>query len=244
MSNFSSSNSQVLCVICHSPIDLTNFGRGDIIKNYVGCPNGHLIHYECLKKWINTSQNCPVCHEKYEMLVINIFREYLDQIERDRNAAEERKRIFKEKETLEASKTYSIDPEFEKKISHVTSLFTQGSYSEALNLLWDMHDSVKYSQNDPCYLLLLFNISMVYYSLKKPAQSIQQLMKLIRIDFKYPLAFYYLGLNYQEIGLKTKAKWAFDRALLQISQLTKTQEDYKSYVADIKERLASISNIV
>ena len=71
MSNLDTSNNKVSCVICHGPIDLSHFGREQVTKNFVGCPNGHLCHYDCLKKWIPHSSKCPVCAEIYDTKVIN-----------------------------------------------------------------------------------------------------------------------------------------------------------------------------
>jgi len=243
MSNLVSSNSgsKVSCVICHGPIDLSNFGREQVTKNFVGCPNGHLVHYECLKKWIPHSTKCPVCAEPYDTHVIDVFSDYLEQLEKDRKEAEERERQFqaKKEQMLQAQKE---TPEYNEKISKVEKLIAQASYKEALNLLWDIKDSNKFSQKDPRHTKILFYLAYSYYKITRNAQAIQQLMKLVKIDFNYPLAFYYLGLNYEEMGMLDKVKWAYDRSLPQIMKLSETQDYYKPFLEDLKERLKNFSN--
>ena len=66
-------------------------------------------------------------------------------------------------------------------------------------------------------------------------------MKLVKIDFNYPLAFYYLGLNYEEMGLLDKVKWAYDRSLLQIEKLSETQDFYKPFLEDLQQRIKNLA---
>jgi len=241
MSNLDTSNNKVSCVICHGPIDLSNFGREQVTKNFVGCQNGHLCHYDCLKKWIIHSSNCPVCHEKYDTHVINVFNEYLEQLEEDRKEAEIRERELQEKEEKLKQASPEEDPEYLEKLGRVEKLISQMKYMETLNLLWDIIDIYKFKLKDPRYPKILFFLSYAYYKLKKHGQAIQQLMKLIKVDFNYPLAFYYLGLNYEEMGLLDKVKWAYDRSLLQIEKLSKTQDYYKPFLEDLQVRLKNLA---
>ena len=240
MSNLDTSNNKVSCVICHGPIDLSNFGREQVTKNFVGCPNGHLCHYECLKKWIIHSSNCPVCHEEYDTHVINVFNDYLEQLEKDRKEAEIQERELQAKKEKIKQASQEEDPEYLEKFERVEKLISQSKYMEALNLLWDINDVYKFTNRDPRYPKVLFHLSYLYFKLKKHAQAIQQLMKLVKIDFNYPLAFYYLGLNYEEMGLLDKVKWAYDRSLLQIEKLSETQDYYKPFLEDIQLRLKNL----
>jgi len=241
MSNLDTSNNKVSCVICHGPIDLSNFGREQVTKNFVGCPNGHLCHYDCLKKWIPHSSNCPVCHEKYDTHVINVFSEHLEQLEKDRIEAEKREQELQAKKEKLMQASQEDDPEYLEKFEPVEKLITQTKYMEALNILWDLIDIYKFSNRDPRYPKVLYNLSYTYFKLKKYAQSIQQLMKLVKIDFNYPLAFYYLGLNYEEMGLLDKVKWAYERSLLQIEKLSETQDYYKPFLEDLQLRLKNLA---
>ena len=241
MSNLDTSNKTISCVICHGPIDLSHFGREQVTKNFVGCPNGHLVHYECLKKWIPHSSNCPVCAEKYDTHVINVFSEYLAQLEKDHKEAELRERELQAKKERLKQESHEEDPEYLEKFERVEKLISQTKYMEALNLVWDINDLYKFTNRDPRYPKVLFFLSYIYFKLKKHAQAIQQLMKLVKIDFNYPLAFYYLGLNYEEMGMLDKVKWAYDRSLLQIEKLSETQEYYKPFLEDLQQRIKNLA---
>jgi len=242
MSNLDTSNNKcVQCCICHGLIDLSHFGRQQVTKNFVGCPNSHLCHYDCLKKWIPHSLYCPVCHEKYDTKVINVFSEHLEQLEKDRKEAEEREREFQAKNEKLKQESQEEDPEYLEKYERVEKLISQEKYTEALNLVWDINDLYKFTHRDPRYPKVLFFLSFTYFKLKKHAQSIQQLMKLVKIDFNYPLAFYYLGLNYEEMGLLDKVKWAYDRSLLQIEKLSETQDFYKPFLEDLQQRIKNLA---
>ena len=241
MTNLDTSNDKVSCVICHGPIDLSNFGREQVTKNFVGCPNGHLCHYDCLKKWIINSSNCPVCAEPYDTKVINIFNEYLEQLEKDCKGAEIREGELQAKKDKLKQASQKEVPEYLEKFERIEKLISQSKYMEALNLLWDIIDIYKFKLKDPHYPKVLFFLSYIYYKLKKYGQAIQQLMKLIKIDFNYPLAFYYLGLNYEEMGLLDKVKWAYDRSLLQIEKLSESHDYYKPFLKDLQIRLKNLA---
>ena len=241
MSNLDTSNNKISCVICHGSIDLSHFGREQVTKNFVGCPNGHLVHYECLKKWIPHSSKCPVCAESYDTHVINVFSEHLKQLEKDRIEAEERERELQAKKENLKHSSQEEDPEFLEKFERMEKLISQEKNMEALNLLWDVIDIYKFKNTDTRYPKILFYLAYAYYKLKKHAQAIQQLMKLVKIDFSYPLGFYYLGLNYEEMGLLDKVKWAYDRSLLQIEKLSETQDYYKPFLEDLQQRIKNLA---
>ena len=130
---------------------MSHFGREQVTKNFVGCPNGHLVHYECLKKWIIHSSNCSVCHEMYDTPVINVFKEYLEQMERDREEAEKRERELQEKKEKLKQVSQEEDPEYLEKFERVEKLISLEKFMEALNLLWDMIDIYKFANKDPRY---------------------------------------------------------------------------------------------
>lgn len=242
MGNLDTSNAKVMpCCICHGPIDLSHFGREHVTKNFVGCPNGHLVHYECLKKWISHSTKCPLCFEEYDTHVISVFNEYLEQLEKDRIEAEKREQELQAKKEKMKQASQEEDPEYLEKFERMEKLISIEKYTEALNLLWDMIDIYKFANRDPRYPKILFFLAYTFYKLKKHGQAIQQLMKLVKINFNYPLAFYYLGLNYEEMGLLDKVKWAYDRSLLQIEKLSETQDYYKPFLEDLQQRLKNLA---
>ncbi len=238
MSNFEQKK-QSQCVICHQPIDLSKFGESEIIleNKYVGCPNGHLVHTECLKDWMTQSDKCPVCHEKYDIHVINVFTDYLKQVEEDRKRKEKEAKLKEERE--KATKD-NFDPENEKKFNKALVLIDKGKYKSAINILWDILDEQKYTNKDPRYLKLLFHLGRGYYKMEKPTLAIRQLMKLVKLDFHYPLGFYYLGLSYEKVSLLDKAKWAYNRSLNTLETISKEQGHYVSFIENIQSRLKRI----
>ncbi len=218
------------------PIELMNFGMGENIleQNYVGCPNAHLVHRDCLKKWIIHSQNCPVCHEKYDIKIIQIFEEYLAQKEADKHRLEKQKERALDESLNQPEK---IDPEFEEKFNRAEGLAKQQNFQAAMNIYWDILEQKKYSQADPKTLRVILHLGLAYYKMGKYAQCIRQLMKIIKIDYDYPLVFYFLGLTYEQLEMNDKIKWAMERALKNAEKLATTNEVYSKYVVDIKKRL-------
>ncbi|PKU85667.1 RING-H2 finger protein ATL8 [Dendrobium catenatum] len=43
------------CVIC-----LSTFNEGDEVRQLLSCK--HLFHASCIDLWLNTHDNCPICH--------------------------------------------------------------------------------------------------------------------------------------------------------------------------------------
>jgi tetratricopeptide (TPR) repeat protein len=235
------SNDNILCVVCHQPIMINNFGTGKIIleQNYVGCPNGHLVHRDCLKQWIIHSKSCPVCHTEYNMRIINVFNDYVKQVKEDKLRAEK----LKEQRLIEESKTVDEldEPEFKETFMRAEKLVQEGNFSGATNIYWDVIDQKKYGQKDPRFKKILLFLSIAYLKMGKAAMAVRQLMKLVKIDYSYPLSFYYLGVSYSEVGLPDKEKWALERSL---NNITKVMSDnpsyYEGFYADIQSRLKKL----
>ncbi|WP_457919294.1 hypothetical protein [Candidatus Lokiarchaeum ossiferum] len=229
-------SSSTSCMICHMPIELTNFGMGENIleQNYVGCPNAHLVHRECLKRWIIHSQNCPVCHEKYDIKIIQIFEEYVAQKEADKERSKQQKQDSQRK-TLDQPE--QIDPEFEEKFNRAENLAKQQNFEAAMNIYWDILEQNKYPKDDGKTLRVVLHLGLAYYKMGKYAQCIRQLMKIIKIDYNYPLVFYFLGLTYEQLEMADKTKWAMERAKINAEKLSSKNDKYTKYLADIKKRL-------
>ncbi len=237
------SSDRPLCVICHRPIDLSNFGQKEIIleQHYVGCPNGHLVHSDCLKQWISQSKSCPLCHEKYELHIIKIFSNYLKQVEEDQKRLLEEKKKQDDLKREEEKTKHEFDSETLKKFNRGLILFDNGNYEAAINIYWDIIDEKNYPQKDPRYLQLLFQLGRSYYKMSKPALGIRQLMKLVKLDFNFPLGFYYLGLCYESIGVPAKAKWAYDRSLRNLKILVEEDPNYQSFIENVSQRIEIVS---
>ena len=229
----------VLCVICHQPISLSNFGMGRTVleQDYVGCPNGHLTHKTCLQQWIVHSKSCPVCHEPYDMRIIDIFNSYLQQIEEDKKQAEVQKRVLEEQQAQIISMGNQMEPEFVEKFKRAEKLVEEQNFSAAINLYWDILDQAGWTDKDTRRLQIILHLSIVYIKMGKQALAIRQLMKIVKHDYNYPLAFYFLGVSYIDIGLPDKAKWAFERALPNTQKLAEDDSYYDAFITDMQTRM-------
>ena len=59
----------------------------------------------------------------------------------------------------------------------------------------------------------------------------RQLNRIIKINYEYPLAFYFLGLCYKEMDMNDKVKCAMERALLHTERLAKKDARYETSLA-------------
>jgi len=73
--------------------------------------------------------------------------------------------------------------------------------------------------------------------LAKYGLAIRQFMTLVKIDYNYPLAFYFLGLCYEKIEIYDKAHWAFVRAQRNLESLCQTNIQYKKYLEEVQKKL-------
>ncbi len=114
------------------------------------------------------------------------------------------------------------------------------NFSAALNIFWDLADTLEKTPKHPGYLQTLLHIGMINYATGNFAVAVSQLMKLVKIDFKYPLGFYYLGLCYEKIGLPDKAKWAYERSLVPLQENAKEDPKFEPFKLFVEERLKNI----
>jgi len=225
------------CIICHGPIEYEKSElNNDLILNdrFIGCKNQHLAHLECIKDWMLNSINCPVCSELYDIRIVNYFADYKYKVEEEKRQ-KELQRQEEQKRQMELAERW--DPEFEKCFEEVLSLEEQQNYAMAIKKLWDIHDKFAPNPKAKGHKDLLLELGRCYLLNKQYALANNQLMKLIKIDFNFPLAFYYLGLSYEYINMKDKAIWAYERALLNTEQLCKTCHDYSEILEDVKKKL-------
>jgi len=231
-------SNSVLCVICYSPIIIGQFGQGSVIeRDYVGCPSGHIVHRNCLKQWILKNKTCPVCHSPYDLNVINIFNSYIEQMKKDQQDAEAKKQMLVEQQSQLKKDFPRIDPEIEDKFTRSERLFKEGNNTAAMNILWDIIDTNSPNPKDPAHLRALLELSKIYSTQGQHALAVTQLMKIVKADFKYPLGFYFLGINYEALGLPDKAKWAYERAVPNLQALEKENSQYGEYRKQAEERM-------
>ncbi|MBD3197010.1 MAG: hypothetical protein GF317_18295 [Candidatus Lokiarchaeota archaeon] len=186
------------CIICHMQ---TIEGLDKIEK----CPNGHIVHFECLKEWLIHSLNCPLCNDKYSPHVISKFDAYLSTKEREKEEAF--KRQLEEKELKEIQKI-GDKMVFLKFVKSIENLIELEKYEDALERLelYDQNQMKDYQGQTAVFLKGKINYIRGRYDM-----AIANLFKLVKKNFSYPKAFYYLGKSYKALGLDDKAKWAFER---------------------------------
>ncbi len=226
------------CVICYTPITQNPSGGEEEL---IECLNDHPVHRNCLSKWIVHSDLCPVCSMPYSPNILASFQSFKEQHADQQTANIELKKqeqLKREQEEL----LKKINPEFTRKYNEADKLMKSKQYETALEIFWDIIDQKYFPPQDQRILRTSLNIGLIYHRQGKHPQCIKQLMKIVKIDFNFPLAFYFLGLSYDQMGMMDKMKWALDRALKNTEQLSQDNPKYQKFVADIQSRLKSCSN--
>jgi tetratricopeptide (TPR) repeat protein len=232
------------CIICYEAIeyDESEISSNPIISNKaVVCPNNHFAHVECIKDWMLESMSCPVCSELFDIRIVNFFSEYKATVE-EQKKQNEALRIEEEKRRIEAAKRW--DPEMEKEFANVLALEEQNNFAEAVKVLWDIHDKYAPNPKHKGHKDILLELGRCYLLNKQYSLANNQLMKLIKLDFNFPLGFYYLGITYEMMKMGDKAIWAYERALRNTENINKDenerQADYSEIIQDIKNRMESL----
>ncbi len=186
------------CLICHKDIDEKK------TNERVDCPNNHPVHANCLKDWFNHSKNCPLCNIPYSPLVIEKYREFFQQKEKEKK--DEIEKENKEREIRIISKI-AQDIEFKKNLEQIEQHFMENKIGEAL----DKIDSLtsKYGENHKFEIMFLKG--KANYLRCRYDMAINYLFKLVKEKFDFPEAFLFLGKSYEALGLEDKARWAYDR---------------------------------
>jgi len=169
------------------------------------CPNGHPAHTECLKEWVVHSSTCPLCSEPYSKEVLEKFKGYIDQKEKEKQNA-----LKSELQQEEIKKMEKVVEKmaFLKFLDSIDILIDEKEYDYAISRL-ELHNSNDITNNSGRDILFLkgkINFLRGRYDL-----AINQLFKLVKEQYDYPEGFLYLGKSYEALGLTDKAKWAFER---------------------------------
>ncbi len=223
------------CVICYSPISQNEN------EELIECLNDHPAHRSCLQKWIVHSDLCPVCSMPYSPEVLASFQTFKEEHADQKIADAEREKQEQLKQEQEEL-LKKINPDFTRKYNEADKLMKSKQYEPALEIFWDIIDQKYFPPKDQRILRTSLNIGLIYYRQGKHPQCIKQLMKIVKIDFSFPLAFYFLGLSYDQLGLTDKMIWALDRALTNTEQLSQENPKYQKFVTDIQRRLKIIGN--
>ena len=186
------------CLICHKDIDEKKNNER------VDCPNNHPVHTDCLKDWFSHSKNCPLCNEPYSPLVIEKYKDFFQQKEK-----EKREGIQREKQEREIRIISKIaqDIEFKKNLDQIEQHFIGNKIGEALDIIDTL--SSKYGDNHKFEIMFLKG--KANYLRGRYDMAINFLFKLVKEKFDFPEAFLFLGKSYEALGLEDKARWAYDR---------------------------------
>ncbi|MHA1585384.1 MAG: hypothetical protein ACTSWL_09025 [Promethearchaeota archaeon] len=228
------------CSICHKHITLEFKTDGTLQQKsdeYVSCPLEHVVHIDCLKRWIIHSKRCPICYEKYSNDVVELFLEHIEKVKKQK--IQESEQVKKKEEELKRQQNAgpADDPEFDRKYKEAQMEIKNGNHSKAILELWNILDEGYYTPNDHRNLKVRFTIAISYNKLAKYGLAIRQFMTLVKIDYNYPLAFYFLGLCYEKIEIYDKAHWAFVRAQRNLESLCQTNIQYKKYLEEVQIKL-------
>jgi len=188
----------VNCIICH-------LGIIDGLDKYEMCPNGHLVHSECLKEWLIHSSTCPLCQEKYADSVMTKFENYLEEREKEQSRILETEL---QQVSVKKMEVVANQVAFLKFIETIEELIEIEEYEYALSRL-EMHD--EYPISDPKGQQILFLKGKINYLRERFDLAINFLFKLVKTKFDFPDGFLLLGKSYEALGLKDKAQWAFER---------------------------------
>lgn len=188
----------VNCIICHLEIN-------EVGPFLYSCPNGHQVHYDCLKEWLAHSKNCPLCREPYSSEVIYKFKKFLEEMQK-----KEQKEL---EDKLNADKITEIENATKKLVvlkikESVENYIAKEDFESALDYLDSFGDLPITSKKGQT---ILFLKGKVNYHRGRYDLAINQLFRLVKENFDFPEAFLFLGKSYETLGLLDKAKWAFER---------------------------------
>ena len=186
------------CIICHLNIN-------EHTDSFKSCENLHLVHKTCLAEWLLHSANCPLCNEPYPQSIIDQFKDYKEEKEREKQDA-----LDKElhEEAIKKMQEAANKVVFLKFIETIEKLMEEEKYEEAIGKLLNSYNEATIDDNNMKVLFLLGKANLLKgrYDL-----AINFLFKLVKVRFDYPDGFLLLGNAYEKIGLKEKAQWAYDR---------------------------------
>jgi tetratricopeptide (TPR) repeat protein len=186
------------CIICH-------IGIIEGVDLSQKCPNGHPAHQDCLKEWLVHSSNCPLCREPYPQNVLNKFKNYLD--EKEKQKLDALKNALKHEE-IKRIESIAEKITFLKFIESIDILIDEKEYEYALSRL-EFHNNNDVTSEKGRNILFLKG--KINYLKGRYDLAINHLFKLVKEKFDYPEGFLYLGKSYEALGLTDKAKWAFER---------------------------------
>jgi tetratricopeptide (TPR) repeat protein len=159
--------------------------------------------------WLLNSESCPLCNQRYSE---DILKKFSRESQLDNALPPEEPH---NKEEIEECMII-ID-----KLNRAKKLLLEQKFNASLNILFDILD-----HDDPNCAEAKFLLGKVYFLSGRFDLSVNTLMRLVKRNYEYPLAFYYLGKNFESLGLIDKALWAYQRSQQNLKKiLNQTSED-------------------
>ena len=186
------------CIICHLQID-------ESTDSHFKCNYGHPVHNKCLAEWLLSSHDCPLCSEPYSQDVMDHFKDFFDQIEKEKQETLEKE---KRRESVKEVERVANKIVFLKFIESVEKLIEEKKFDDAVEKLMESYNETVFDDKN---LQILFLLGKTNYLKGKYDLSINFLFKLVKIRYDYPDGFLYLGKSYEALGMKDKAQWAYER---------------------------------
>ncbi|MHA1339674.1 MAG: hypothetical protein ACTSRZ_06085 [Promethearchaeota archaeon] len=227
------------CIVCHMQIFLDPNGEMNEMntgRNYVKCPNDHYIHIEpCLINRLMQSNCCPVCNTEFNKYIMSQFEPKIVNLKKELEARlEHENKIQKLLNEIEEAKIQTQKKIIRELFIQAQQFINEKKYNAALNALFDIIDNY-----DPNNIDAKFLIGKTNYLKGKYDLAASNLMNVLKIQYNYPLVFYYLGKCYEELGLKEKQKWAFERAKNNLKEIIMNCRDDDSNMKELYQKLLS-----
>ncbi|MHA1728112.1 MAG: RING finger domain-containing protein [Promethearchaeota archaeon] len=217
------------CIICYEKIE--------DLSDSQGCLNDHFAHTQCLKNWLLHSNKCPVCNIRYPKSVLTKFEDFI----RKTMEMEEKKKEEKRMDLISSQIAAQLREEeahslITEKINNAKKFISEKKNTNALDILFSVLDNEAPKNSEAQFL-----IGKIRYLEGRFDLAISNLMKLVKIQYDFPMAFYYIGKSYENLGLD-KAKWAYDRSFKNLEKLIKDPEISESNKKKYRKIIEEISN--
>lgn len=225
-----------LCIVCFQPLEDAPTDEEAPVP-FIECPNHHQAHYHCIKQWLVDSDHCPLCHTKFDESVMALVADYKAKVEAQREEEARKKKELAEKQAAEDQATFP--PALLEKFNEGRKLAYIGRLDEALDELWDLLDEHIADPKSDAAAEVNFYTGMVQYDLGQYALAITSLMNAVKVNIDNAFAFYYLGLCYDELGMKDKIKWAFERGVKKMKVFAEQDAKYAPFVQYMSKKLVA-----
>ena len=125
------------------------------------------------------------------------------------------------------------------KLNRAKKLLLEQKYTASLNIIFDILD-----HDDPNNADAKFLLGKAYFLSGRTDLSVNTLMRLVKKHYNYPQAFYYLGKNFESLGLSDKALWAYERSVQNLNNILLDPHKDELQKSKLTSVLGEVVNIV